>query len=360
MHSFEAYELKLSVLIALTLLIACLCLMISCSAHAADWEHIFPAEYDVLLASDGERLYAGTEHGVFFSLDDGSIWRESDLKHGISVIEIGPDAVYAVTYFRGIYRSDTRGNTWHPKNEGMLLFQSDHDDGYHPHVRQILVASSGMVIAVAYHQGTWISRNRGESWHDITEEWIVAQGQGLPDLNIGNNVYSMTEFDGYLWVAWSASRAMRTADEGATWENIPYWGFGSIAEFGRIHDWMVLDNNLYAAGSDGFGRWREDGLKWENLSRGLPRDHHIRELAVNRGRIFGAVGRWGVGYFHHSSETWLPAGLRGRWVSSVVSHRGDLYAGTREGIYRAAIPVVQPYNKAATTWARVKQGVLAK
>ncbi len=168
MHSFETYELKFSVLIALALLIACLCLRISCSAHAADWEHIFPAEYDVLLASDGERLYAGTEHGVFFSLDDGSIWRESDLKHGISVIEIGPDAVYAVTYFRGIYRSDTRGNTWHPKNKGMLLFQSDHDDGYHPHVRQILVTGSGMVITVGYHHGTYISDDRGDTWQSVS------------------------------------------------------------------------------------------------------------------------------------------------------------------------------------------------
>ena len=119
---------------------------------------------------------------------------------------------------------------------------------------------------MGYHQGTQISHNRGDSWRDVTSEWKASQGKGSPDIIVGTGIFSMTEFDGYLWAAYSNSRAFRSPDNGETWEVIPYWDKGSIADFDRIHDWAALGDKLCVAGNDGFGRWNEAELMWDNLS----------------------------------------------------------------------------------------------
>ena len=360
---------KLSLTFILTPFLLAIWFTNSAQDARAEWEHI-PGSMVIgdvyLLDSDGVRFYAIGDTGFYLSLDDGSTWRHRDIGRGIEDFYItamgsGDGAVYVGTVGHGVFRSDDGGNTWKHINEGLHIFENPKRGPRHGIVDQILVTRSGMVISVGYHQGTHISRNRGDSWRDVTFEWNASQGKGNPDLPLGTGIFSMGEFDGYLWAAYSNSYVCRSPDDGDTWETIPYWADGSsIAQFDRIHDWAELDNRLYVAGNEGFGRWDEGELLWDNLSRGLPDEPYMKHLAINRDRIFAAVGRWGVWLFDQRSETWIPAGLQGIYVTSLVSHQSDLYAATKEGIYRASIPTVQPYGKAATTWAHVKQEVLAK
>ena len=331
------------------------------NAHAeirAQWHHIFATEaleVDVL-ETDGNRLYAAGD-GVHISLDGGYTWRSTEPQLWVSAISISRDAVYAGTFFDGVFRSDSHGNTWRRKNHGIRLIDRGRERGP-PVIKQILVASSGTVIAVAYHQGTYISDNRGETWRSVIEQWR------LGDWHFGDGVWSMIEFDGYLWAVYSSASLsiFRSPDNGETWEGLPHVPFGEIA------DWAVLDDRLYVAGSRGFGRWNETEQAWEDLSRGLPPsyeynlhpDHRIQTLAVNRGRIFAGTRNNGVWVFDGRSKTWIPAGLEGFTVASLVSHQSDLYAATyanfeSQGIYHASISTVQPYGKAATTWGAIKQ-----
>ena len=205
----------------------------------------------------------------------------------------------------------------------------------------MLVTRSGILIAIGFHENTYISRDGGDTWHQ--------------NYNMGTGAYTIAEFDGYIWAARSDSRAMRSADEGGTWEILPDWSTGSIAGFGRIQDWAVFDNNLYVAGDYGLGRWREEELKWDVLNRGLPKKPCIVDLAIHRGRIFAVVHSWAVAYFDQPSETWEAVGMRDRRVTSLAAHRGELYAATDMGIYRAVFPRVQPYNKATVTWGAIKR-----
>ena len=318
------------------------------------------------LKSDGARLYV--------SLDNGYTWRSTDLTDDIGTIAISTDAVYATTYGtgRGVYRSDDRGETWNPIHNVMptiTIVRAKDGSEYEalPHIRQILPTRSGRIIAVGYNSGTYISNDRGETWHNVADEWIRPGRdgpRGFPPLYIAHRIRSMTEFDGYLWVAYSSSLAFRSPDNGETWEGLPYWADGcSIADFGTIVDWTVLDDRLYVAGHEGIGRWNEAELTWEDLSRGLPPpsrwpdrpDLSIQTLAVNRNRIFAGLRKNGVWTFDKQSETWTPVGLGGLTVSALVSHQSDLYALTSDAIFRASIPTVQLYGKAATTWGAVKR-----
>ena len=213
---------------------------------------------------------------------------------------------------------------------------------------------------MGYNSGTYISNDRGETWHNVADEWIRPGRdgpRGFPPLYIAHRIRSMTEFDGYLWVAYSSSQAFRSPDNGETWEGLPYWADGgSIADFGTIVDWTVLDDRLYVAGHEGIGRWNEAELTWEDLSQGLPPEG-ITSLAVNRGRLFTGLYEFGVYMFDERSEKWFPAGLQEFHVTALGSHQSYLYAATGEpgAIYRASIPIVQLYGKAATTWGAVKR-----
>ena len=363
----------LSFLVASALLVLSLD---SCSPNAdaafqADWIHLSGTEAleAELLETDGNRLYAATWEGVYISLDNGYTWRYAEIAHGLEqfyiiAIGIGRNAVYAGTQHHGVYRSDSHGSTWKPKRNGIHIFDLDEPD-LEPHyaaVKQILVTRSGTVIAVGYHAGTYISTNRGETWH-ATDEWRYDRGHlGLDDVPIGYDIWSMTEFDGYWWSVTSSGsyKLCRSSDDGETWEGLPYWvAGGSIAEYPHVVDWIVLNDRLYVAGAGGLGRWNEAELAWDDFSQGLPPER-IASLAVNRGCIFAGTRNNGVWVFDELSETWIPAGLDGLNIYDLISHQSDLYAATDEGIYRASIPTVQPYGKAAATWGALKHEALAK
>ena len=335
------------------------------AAHArADWEHIPGTEVIGrvrLLESDGARLSAVGDTGFYLSFDDGYNWRRREIGRGlvdfyVTAIGSGDGVVYVGSIDHGVFRSDSGGNTWKQINEGLHIFNDSIRGHRHGIVQQLLVTSSGMVINVGYHWGTHISNNLGDTWHSVYDEWIYS---GNPDWHFGDSIWSMTEFGGYLWVVYSSSSdiVLRSPDKGATWELLSIAVPGSRSGFGQITDWAAIGNKLYVAGYAGFGRWNEDELVWEILSQGLPDEPYMNQLAVNRGRIFATFFRAdrGVWLYDQPSDTWIPTGPHDVRVYSLVSHQSDLYAGTDNGIYRAAITEVHPYNKAAVTWGAIKR-----
>ena len=330
--------------------------LISASAHA-EWELILN-DHGGSIASDGERLYVSTDKGMSYSRDDGDTWRLSTYKDWIGNLTAFPGAVYGYSYDHGIMRSVTKGNTWHPKNNGFDLVWGGRRF-YYPEIKQFLVTASGMVIAVGYHSGTWISRDRGDRWHAVRDEWKV-NDQRYTGFPLGDGIWSMGEFGDYLWALNSTSFAARSPDEGATWESIPDWrDKRSIAQFSRANAWISFKGDLYVGGGGGFGRWREEGLEWEDLSHGLPHDPALSSLVVHRDRIFAGSWRHGVFIFDHHAEMWHPAGLSlSIPTNSLVSHRGNLYAAAasrgHDGIYRAKRPFVSSEGKAAVTWGALK------
>ena len=326
------------------------------------------------LETDGGRLYVGTQDGLYISDDDGSTWRPTNLTDGIGIIAISTDAIYATAYGteRGLYRSDDRGETWKPMHNAMPTITLVRVDGSEyespPHIRQILPTRSGRIIAVGYHDGTYISNDRGEAWHDPVDEWMYPgpKAAHVPDYSFSDSIWSMTEFDGYWWAVLSSgsTAVLRTHNNGDTWEYV-----GGLATlkgrwFGQVRDWAVLDGQLYVGCSKGFAQRKEAEQAWEDLSRGLPPPykylihphHEIQVLAVNRNRIFAGLRENGVWTFDKRFETWTPVGLEGLTVRALVFHQSELYALTPEGIFRAKIrSAVQPHGKAAATWGAVKQ-----
>lgn len=337
----------------LSLLIACILLVIAISSCAPDAHaeiHLLwipldsgkPKSWADTLKSDGDRLYAGTRDGLYISDDDGFTWRPTNLTDSIGIIAISTDAIYATAHGveRGMYRSDDRGETWQPIHNAMPTITSVRVDGSEyersPYINQILPTNSGAIIAVGYNDGTYISDDRGETWHDPFGEWMYPGPKApfVPDFSFSDSIWSMTEFDGYWWAVLSSgsTAVLRTSNFGDAWEYVGGLATLNGKWFGQVRDWTVLDDQLYVGCSKGFARRNQAEQGWEDLSRGLPPPykyivhphHEIQVLAVNRNRIFAGLRNYGVWTFNEQAETWTPVGLGGLTVSGLVSHQSEL------------------------------------
>ena len=340
--------------IAFIFLVTMTVLALHPAGDAAQWIQLHDVaeigHVEVLEAGEN-RLYAGTEHGIFVSDDQGRIWRQTagSISYPYSMA-IDGDTVYVGTARAGIFRSDDAGETWKPIRNGLITYERDDGELYWGIFQQMLV-NFDEIIAVAYHSGTYVSNDKGETWtavHDIWDWWGA------------DSIYSMTQFNGYLWSAVSAHDVWRSSDNGRTWEWVQ--DFKSF----RVPYWAVLNHRLYAAGRDYVGRWNEKTREWEYLMEGLPTaTEGISSLAVHDGRLYtglrGWQGRGGVYAFDAESKTWSHAGLDRHSVTVLQSHDSILYAGTSEnGIYAATPQRVHPHAKAVTTWGRVKQDARAQ
>ena len=339
--------------IAFIYLVTMTVLVLHPAGNAAQWIQLHDGAeigYVGVLEAGENRLYAGTGHGIFVSDDQGRTWRQTvDFIYPYSMA-IDGNTVYVGTARAGIFRSDDSGETWKPIRNGLITYGRDDGELYWGIFQQMLV-NFDEIIAVAYHSGTYVSNDKGETWtavHDIWDWWGA------------DSIYSMTQFDGYLWSAVSAHDVWRSSDNGRTWEWVQ--DFKSF----RVPYWAVLNHRLYAAGRDYIGRWNEKTQKWEYLIEGLPTaTEGISGLAVHDGRLYtgllGWQGRGGVYAFDAESKTWSHAGLDGHSVTVLLSHDSILYAGTSEnGIYASTPQRVHAHAKAVTTWARMKQAGLAK
>ena len=317
------------------------------------------------LQSDGRRLYAATKRGLVFSDDKGATWRMTGFEDFVNAFAVHGNTIYVASWSDvGMFRSDDRGETWKPINNGFRLFEYADGGTYYGSIKQILFTRSGVVIAVMNFP-IYKSDDRGETWQDVSQEWYVPVDEGL-DRNIAYANAQLLEFDGYLW-ALLEHTIVRSPDNARTWE--------FVLPQQSLHfptAWLLHNNRIYVAAeyyggeTAYFGRY-EDGLMSHPLVQGLPphpvdpldrqraiKWPYIEALVSHDGRIFAAIRRRGVYVFNERSETWSFVGLNGAKVDSLASHESALYAVTDEGIYRAAIRSVLPHDKALTTWGALK------
>ena len=184
-------------IVALLTLIASMLLAIPLANAYAEWKIVSGLDgigeiYDI--KADARRIYISAENGFYTSLDDADSWQPTGLiprPHG--PIAIGDDAVYAVDADHNLVRSDNYGLSWKSISNGIEkpahLQKRDFRIIW---IEDILPTASGELVVVAYTHGSFISYNRGEAWHNKSDDWLGPN----PDDPVGRRLWNLTEFEG--------------------------------------------------------------------------------------------------------------------------------------------------------------------
>jgi photosystem II stability/assembly factor-like uncharacterized protein len=152
-----------------------------------------------------ERVFSGTESGLFVSHDSGLTWRPSGLDTPVRSIRQSPSDPYrwaAALQDRGIAVSDDGGRTWR-HGVGVGEDASIYEVEFDPWDEDVLYAGG-------WQTGVLRSRDAGKTWH--------ALGEGLE--GVGLNVHALAisrQRPGYIFAGTMGDGMYRSVDGGKNW-----------------------------------------------------------------------------------------------------------------------------------------------
>jgi photosystem II stability/assembly factor-like uncharacterized protein len=271
----------------------------------------------------------------------------------------GDQTVYAGSFGMGVFRSDDRGSSWVPVNEGIA-------DRF---VLSLATAEDGTVFAGTFRSGVFETRDSGKSWQKANDGLkqleikalhihagviYAGTGDGLYQRSLRGNRWSVVTkgLDEILVhsIAVAPDRTMYVGTSGRgiyRYDHTPHaegWtrlSHGLVDHEGLVENFIRVvtidkDSALYAGTFDGGVFLSTDGGNhWRPISRALPNDS-IRGIVTNDKGLFVATGR-GVFKSADQGHKWIPInnGLTELSVQVLVSGMGSLYAGTSSGVFRS-------------------------
>ncbi|HEX6512780.1 MAG TPA: hypothetical protein VF157_10800 [Chloroflexota bacterium] len=230
-------------------------------------------------------VYAGVAYqGVFRSNDGGGSWEqvlEADVR-SLAIDPLQPAVVYAGTEPVHVYRSADAGQTWADLEGLQRLPESVTEKWWFPiyphdsHVLSIFVSglNKGQVYIGLEHGGILRSDDEGATWEDVSA--------GIDYLDI-HQVAGDPKRDNLVYAA-TARGFYRSEDYGRGWM---LSGEGLTRDY--MHDFVVhpgARSTLFMTTANGVPpnwmrdsqaesalfRSEDDGLSWQRLEGGLPRD----------------------------------------------------------------------------------------
>jgi photosystem II stability/assembly factor-like uncharacterized protein len=279
--------------------------------------------------ADPNILYVGTWRLGYVSRDMGKSWTQIEkgmpLDSDIFSITIRPDnpSIVFGSACSGVYRSDDRLQSWtrlRVRPEQLTI---------RAHVVYLDPVNFNKVYA-GTTEGLYVSENEGRSWTLLTSKDITVNAVQVDPSN-NRRILLGTEYQG----------ALRSEDGGKTW--LP-------SNDGFVHkqiSWIQFDQDekgrflagLHSGGGGWYSR-KTAGGDWslEQIEPGM-RVLSFLILPDGAGRLMGTPQ--GVYYRKNSTTPWkkLAGAIARRTVYSLEIDRGHkiIYAGTDQGIYRAAI-----------------------
>lgn len=270
-----------------------------------------------------ERVYIGTQFGVFASRDHGQSWTKLALPRdplqiwSLTVHPGRPQTLLAGSAPMGIYRSDDEGRNWRYL-EGSQLPNRIAMGSFTNRIMRIAVdhQDPDAICAAMEVNGTLYSRDGGRSWHDGSDTLVrLAQEPRLK-----SRILTESDDEGMLdmhavcttpaqpGLVFAAGRMglFRSTDGGAHWEDMRVGLFSEFSYARDIrrcpHDARVLYATLNVSSSGPTGSlWRSAdlGRSWTRLDHTVrasstlmavatdPRDPQVLHCASRVGQVFG-------------------------------------------------------------------------
>jgi len=221
----------------------------------------FNSQYRVLLYT-GTNLYAGTNHGLILSANNGSTWSISNANIAPNCLTNSGTDLYAGSLQR-VYKYS--GGNWYTS---LSLFSGDLFS---------LGINGNSILAGTWGDGIYISNDTGYTWH-AANNGINTAGIVYSFAFAGPNILAGTDNPYGFYIS---------SDNGNSW----------IADSvfpGTAYSMVKSGTNIFAAASGGVFLSTDSGLTWTDVNNGLPIDHYeVRALAISGTDIY--VGTLGGG-----------------------------------------------------------------
>lgn len=318
------------------------------------------------MLSAGDNIYASVDNVLFQSSDDGMTWQETFTTGGTRVqalvyhkeeiylsvyqedggdqfggvyrsgdgktwtrVTIGANSSYvrallsvdfylvAVTYADGIFRTNTRGETWTTSTINLA----------EPPKIWTASADNGRIYAAGDNAVFLTSTNYGSTWQATTANGIREWDTFYDVQRAGNKYYAITINSDTLYLS---------TDNGVTWQpdlsaDLPHNQYGISSKYGVSH----IDNRLFCQMDIGTFSTLTSVLDWKYSGTGIV-NSNCASLASFDGTIYAGS----LGGPHRSTDngtSWISPedSARLQWRSvNVRRSPTDLYAYGEEGLWR--------------------------
>jgi photosystem II stability/assembly factor-like uncharacterized protein len=168
------------------------------------------------LSGTGPVHLAGSNYGVYKTVDDGVTWTWSS--SGLPPTQIRKlvmngdgSEIYAATFASGVYKSVDSGDNWIPMNNGLTSLN----------VNTLAYDTANHVLLVGTIQGLFASNNGGTSYTALTDPW---DGQKL-----SVDAIVVEDFVHGALYAGVQRKLFRSVDSGVTWTELSQGNSNSTA-----------------------------------------------------------------------------------------------------------------------------------
>ncbi len=262
------------------------------------------------LASYKGALFAGTYYdGVFRSTDNGLTWQTTNvglIDSSISSLAASDSGIYAGAFqdaagvtHAGVYRSTDNGSTWMPTGMmGRMIYCLAANDTF---------VLAGGPAGTNYMGGLFVSTDNGGTW----TQSINRGNLGMNSVAIGDTNFFATDLNNLgIFVS---------TDNGYTWRSQN--GGSSIVTIGTTVYVGAFYNSIGFLSTDNGRTWTETAT---------PGD--VYGLASGNGEIFAATDH-GVFGSSDQGKSWvdISGGLTDRWIWSIAVSNGYLFVGSDSG-----------------------------
>jgi len=250
--------------------------MISFSGMA-QWQLVMQEGGNIYSLLESESImYAGTQFGVFKSIDNGISWDEAN--NGLLNTVVHPMISNELRIFAGteagIFVSDNMGENWVESNNGLIISK----------INCLLNTDEG-IYAGTDDQGVFFSSDNGNSWN--------IRNSGITNLSIK----AIVKKGDRLFVGTDGGGIFYSDDAGITWTQnntgLSSWFINHLA---------VKDSKLFVSTNSNFCVSENNGLSWVALS--TPFEHKVLCSVNYQEYMFVGTDGDGVAYTTDEGNTW--------------------------------------------------------
>lgn len=195
------------------------------------------------LASTGNAIFAGTDHGILRSTDNGLSWSPLDSNRlsftSVNAILIDGNDMYAGTYNAGVLRSTNGGTSWFAAREGQGT-------------RIFSLAIIGSSLFAGTNRGVRRTTDCGRTWQDASSG-VNADIRALAV--VGNTL-----------LACCNGAVLRSTNKGISWSRVDK----NLQQLNKLPTTIVSrDTQIFVGSGDGVFRSTDYGINWTSISTGI-------------------------------------------------------------------------------------------